>query len=60
MLSRKDMVKCQKMLAYIEIYDSLIEKDINNFVTNRKVSDAAHSMLINAAKKALNDKDIEG
>jgi hypothetical protein len=55
MLTRKDMVRCQKMLAYLEIFDSLIERDINNFITNRKESDAAHDLLIEAAKKALDD-----
>ena len=52
------MLQCQKMLAYLAIYDKLIEEDINNFRTNRKKSDVAHNLLIKVAGKALNDKDI--
>jgi hypothetical protein len=58
MLTRKDMVKCQKMIAYLEVYDRLIQEDTNNFVTDRKRSDMAHAYLIKAAKKALNDRDL--
>lgn len=60
MLTRKDIVKCQKMIAYLEVYDRLIQEDVYNFVTDRKRSDAAHNLLIKAAHKALNDRDLTG
>ena len=60
MLTRKDMLKCQKMVAYLEIYDKLIGEDTSNFLKDRQRSDEAHKLLIEMAGKALNDKDIAG
>jgi len=46
------------MLAYINIYDKLIEEDTSNFLIDRTRSDAAHSLLIKAANEALNDREL--
>ena len=59
MLTYKQIKKCQKTLAYLELYDDLIEEDTSNFVTNRKRADIAHNLLVQVAEKALNDKDLQ-
>lgn len=60
MLTKKQMLRYQKMRAYLEIYGKLIEEDINNFLKNRKKSDQAHNLLIEIAGKAVDDKIIKG
>jgi len=59
MLTRKSMLQAQKMRAYLETYDKLIETDINNFIKDREKSNEAHKLLITVAGTALNDKKFK-
>ena len=60
MLTRKSMLQAQKMRAYLETYDELLETDINNFIKDREKSNEAHKLLITVTGTALNDEKLKG
>lgn len=71
MFTRKEMLQCQKMREYLDIFDRLIEKsnlEFENYIkeknftrknTHLSLSSTAESILHEVARKALNDKIFE-